>query len=65
MSLVGPRPIVLQEARRYGLAWEEVSSALPGMADLWKVSGRSETGHHARVEHDLYYITNWSIWLDL
>lgn len=65
MSLVGPRPIVEQEIYHYGNSWEEVSNIVPGMSGLWQVSGRSETGYHVRVEQDLYYIQNWSIWLDL
>ncbi|MCX5913686.1 MAG: undecaprenyl-phosphate galactose phosphotransferase WbaP [Deltaproteobacteria bacterium] len=65
MSIVGPRPIVRQEVRHYRNAWESVSSVLPGITGLWQVSGRSETGYHERVEQDLYYIQNWSIWLDL
>jgi Undecaprenyl-phosphate galactose phosphotransferase WbaP len=65
MSLVGPRPIVHQEVKHYRSAWDAVSSVLPGMTGLWQVSGRSEAGYHQRVEQDLYYIQNWSIWLDL
>jgi len=65
MSLVGPRPIVEAEIRHYGSSWDEVSNVLPGMTGLWQVSGRSETGYAERVEQDMYYIQNWSIWLDL
>jgi Undecaprenyl-phosphate galactose phosphotransferase WbaP len=65
MSLVGPRPIVRQEIPLYGTAWEKVSSVVPGLTGYWQVSGRSETGFHERIVHDLYYIQNWSIWLDL
>jgi Undecaprenyl-phosphate galactose phosphotransferase WbaP len=65
MSLVGPRPIVAEEIQHYGSSWDEVSNVLPGMTGLWQVSGRSETGYTERVEQDMYYIQNWSIWLDL
>jgi Undecaprenyl-phosphate galactose phosphotransferase WbaP len=65
MSIVGPRPIVQHEVQFYGTAWEQVSSVLPGITGLWQVSGRSETGFRERVVQDLYYIQNWSIWLDL
>lgn len=64
MSFIGPRPIVEQELRYYGPSWREVSRALPGICGLWQVSGRSDTGYEKRVELDIYYIQNWSIWLD-
>ena len=53
-----------QELRYYGPSWREVSRALPGICGLWQVSGRSDTGYEKRVELDIYYIQNWSIWLD-
>jgi len=37
----------------------------PGITGLWQVSGRSEITYEERVQLDMYYIRNWSIWLDL
>ncbi|MFH3579705.1 sugar transferase, partial [Acinetobacter baumannii] len=37
----------------------------PGITGLWQVSGRSRIPFEEMVKIDLYYIENWSIWLDL
>lgn len=65
MSLIGPRPIVRAEIKRYGARYEMVSKVRPGMTGLWQVSGRSRLTYAERVELDAYYIKNWSFWLDL
>lgn len=65
MSLIGPRPIVRAEVKRYGSRYEMVSKVRPGMTGLWQVSGRSRLTYAERVELDAYYIKNWSFWLDL
>jgi Undecaprenyl-phosphate galactose phosphotransferase WbaP len=65
MSLVGPRPIVKDEIPSYGKNWGVVKSVRPGLIGLWQISGRSERGYQERVELDLYYIENWSLWLDV
>ncbi len=65
LSLVGPRPVSLDELKRYG---EGVSTFLlikPGLTGLWQVSGRNEVGYAERVKLDLYYVENWSALLDL
>ena len=36
----------------------------PGLTGMWQVSGRSDTTYKERVDFDLYYVRNWSIWLD-
>ncbi|OOH81592.1 hypothetical protein BOX30_04990 [Leptospirillum ferriphilum] len=66
MSLVGPRPVTREEIEtRYQAAKEEYCLVRPGMTGLWQVSGRSERGYGVRVRLDLWYIRNWSLWLDL
>jgi Undecaprenyl-phosphate galactose phosphotransferase WbaP len=65
MSLIGPRPIVREEVKKYGDSWTLVSSVTPGASGLWQVSGRSDTSYPERVELDLYYIRSWSLWMDL
>ena len=64
MSLVGPRPLVPDEADNCGHGAELRLLVAPGMTGLWQVSGRSELPWDERVHLDLYYIENWSMWLD-
>jgi len=65
MSLVGPRPIVDSEISRYGPGYALYRRVLPGLTGLWQVSGRNRLPYEERVKLDLYYVTNWSLWLDL
>jgi len=64
MSLVGPRPIVDSEIIRYGEEFDLYQKVRPGITGLWQVSGRAETTYRQRVEMDVHYVRNWSIWLD-
>ena len=64
MSLVGPRPIVDEEVLRYGEAYELYQRVTPGITGLWQVSGRNDIGYEERVSLDVYYVRNWSMWLD-
>ena len=64
MSIVGPRPCTPYEFTHY-LPWQgERLSALPGLTGLWQVNGRNLTTYETRLEHDSFYVRNWSIWLD-
>ena len=65
MALIGPRPIIDDEVKRYGASYEMVASVRPGITGLWQVSGRSDTDYARRVALDTYYVLNWSPWLDL
>ncbi|MBQ6471634.1 MAG: septum formation protein Maf [Victivallales bacterium] len=65
MSLVGPRPIVDEERQRYGLPYELLAQARPGMTGLWQVSGRSRLSYSRRVALDTDYLLHWSIGRDL
>ena len=67
MSLVGPRPIPAKElkakfSRVHGALLHEVR---PGITGLWQVSGRSDLPTNERIELELYYVQNWSFWLDI
>jgi exopolysaccharide biosynthesis polyprenyl glycosylphosphotransferase len=65
MSLVGPRPPLVEEVQQYG---EDVRRRLvvkPGMTGLWQVSGRSDLSWEESVRLDLRYVENWSLVLDL
>ena len=65
MSLVGPRPIVVEEIPRYGKGIALYKKVTPGLTGLWQVSGRNNVSYEQRVNFDMYYVRNWSIWLDL
>ena len=65
MSLVGPRPIVAAEIEKYGEFYEHYVQVLPGVTGLWQVSGRNNTTYDERVSLDVYYVQNWSLWLDI
>ncbi|MGA9668201.1 MAG: exopolysaccharide biosynthesis polyprenyl glycosylphosphotransferase [Terracidiphilus sp.] len=65
MSLVGPRPIVQLEVERYAEAYDLYMRVKPGITGLWQVSGRNDTTYAERIQFDIFYIRNWSIWLDL
>ena len=66
MSLVGPRPVTPEElADRYRESGEIYALVKPGITGLWQVSGRSIRGYEIRIRLDLWYIRNWSMWLDL
>ena len=65
MSLIGPRPVVLEEQKYYRDSWDEFLSIKPGMTGLWQVSGRNDTTYDERVELDIQYIRNWTLWMDI
>jgi lipopolysaccharide/colanic/teichoic acid biosynthesis glycosyltransferase len=67
MSLVGPRPLPVDEVRQfYDLAHRRRLSVKPGLTCLWQISGRNKISDFQEwVRLDLEYIDNWSLWLDL
>jgi exopolysaccharide biosynthesis polyprenyl glycosylphosphotransferase len=65
MSLVGPRMISPEEVAMYKQFDMNLLTVRPGITGLWQVSGRSDITYDERVRLDMYYIRNWSIWLDL
>ncbi len=65
MSVVGPRPPLETELRRFESWHRRKLSVKPGLTCLWQVSGRSTiTDFDEWVKLDLAYIDNWSLWLD-
>lgn len=65
MSLVGPRPIVADEAARYGHYFSQYCSVRPGLTGLWQVSGRNDTTYRRRVALDVCYTNRRSLGFDL
>jgi lipopolysaccharide/colanic/teichoic acid biosynthesis glycosyltransferase len=65
MSLVGPRPLIAEEA---GFVHDWASRRLelkPGITGLWQVLGRSAIPFEEMVRLDYLYVTTWSLWNDL
>jgi lipopolysaccharide/colanic/teichoic acid biosynthesis glycosyltransferase len=57
--------ITAEEADKYGHHRLNLFTVKPGITGLWQVSGRSDLSYQERVQLDMYYIRNYSIWLDL
>jgi exopolysaccharide biosynthesis polyprenyl glycosylphosphotransferase len=65
MSLVGPRPEMPYLVEKYQ-PWQRKRFAVPpGITGWWQVNGRSDKPLHLNTEDDLYYIQNYSLWLDI
>jgi exopolysaccharide biosynthesis polyprenyl glycosylphosphotransferase len=65
MSMVGPRPPIASEVKRYDLGHLRRLDVLPGMTGLWQVQARQDPSFDSYISLDTAYIQNWSIWLDL
>lgn len=65
MTLVGPRPPVPDEVRRYRMSERRRLEVVPGLTCLWQISGRGDLPFDKQVELDLEYIRSQSVWLDL
>lgn len=65
LSIVGPRPIVEKELKNYGIYGEKLLSVKPGLTGNWQANGRSDTTYEERVEMDMQYIDNRSIFMDI
>ncbi len=66
MALVGPRPLPKYHHKKLNARTQRLRVRVrPGITGLWQVSGRSEAGTAGMNKWDIYYVTNWSIWLDI
>jgi exopolysaccharide biosynthesis polyprenyl glycosylphosphotransferase len=65
MSMVGPRPPLPYEVRHYKDWHRTRFHVRPGITGLWQVSGRNRLHFEEMVRLDVFYIENWSPWLDL
>lgn len=65
MSLVGPRPHMPKEVEQYKPSQKKVLNIKPGITGFSQISGQSNLEFDEEVRLDMYYIENWSPWLDL
>ena len=65
MSIVGPRPIVKAEKKKYGKNFIKLLSIKPGITGLWQVSGRNNLTYKKRVMLDINYVKNYNLFMDI
>jgi lipopolysaccharide/colanic/teichoic acid biosynthesis glycosyltransferase len=65
MTLVGPRPLILEEDREITEWGRRRLDLKPGMTGPWQVLGRNDIPFEEMVKIDYLYVTNWSLWRDL
>ena len=65
MSIVGPRPIVKAEKKKYGKNSVKLLSIKPGITGLWQVSGRNNLTYKKRVMLDMNYVKNYNLLMDI
>lgn len=65
MSLIGPRPPLLEEREAYGEHLAKVMSVRPGITGYWQVHGRSDTDFSERIEMAEYYVDHRGIRMDI
>ena len=64
MSLVGPRPYMLEEIKDLKDNKNIILKVKPGITGLWQVSGRNDLTFEERLNLEKWYIKNWSLWMD-
>ncbi len=64
MSLIGPRPMLLEQRALYGPSLDAYERMRPGLTGLWQVNGRNATTFEERARLDDWYARNWSLWRD-
>jgi Undecaprenyl-phosphate galactose phosphotransferase WbaP len=65
MNLIGPRSYMPRELPAMGEYAKIILKVKPGITGWWQVMGRNATSFKQRLQLDEYYISNWSIWLDV
>ena len=65
MSLVGPRPLLLDQVETEDLKQLKRLQVRPGITGLWQVKGRNDLSFEQLIKWDTWYINNWSFMLDI
>jgi lipopolysaccharide/colanic/teichoic acid biosynthesis glycosyltransferase len=65
MSLVGPRPLLMRYLDRYTPEQARRHNVLPGITGWAQINGRNNVSWEDKFELDVWYVDNWSLWLDI
>jgi lipopolysaccharide/colanic/teichoic acid biosynthesis glycosyltransferase len=65
MSLVGPRPALPYQIKKYSELQKKRLLMKPGITSWAAINGRNKLTWKERIEYDIYYVDNWSMWLDI
>ena len=65
MSLVGPRPTLIEQVNQYSKEHKRRLEMKPGITGWALINGRNKLSWPEKIELDIWYIDHWSIWLDL
>lgn len=65
MSLVGPRPLLMEYLPHYTAEQNRRHSVLPGITGWAQINGRNLTTFSERLKLDVWYVDHWSLWLDI
>ena len=65
MSLVGPRPLLMQYLERYNSEQARRHHVLPGITGWSQINGRNALTWEDKFRFDVWYVDHWSIWLDI
>jgi lipopolysaccharide/colanic/teichoic acid biosynthesis glycosyltransferase len=65
MSLVGPRPLLMEYLPRYSAEQMRRHDAYPGLTGWAQINGRNASDWPSRLAMDVWYVDHWSLWLDI
>ena len=65
MSIIGPRPHLPEEVEKYRFKDRRVLSIKPGITGFAQINGRSSLSFEEEMKFELFYLKNWSFWLDI
>lgn len=65
MSLVGPRPTLRRQVEKYSDFQKRRLLVKPGLAGWALIHGRNSLSWEERIKYDVWYVENWSLWLDM
>tara|TARA_Y100000589_G_C27164891_1_gene634327 strand:- start:494 stop:997 length:504 start_codon:yes stop_codon:yes gene_type:complete len=65
MSFIGPRPLLIEYLKLYNKRHKKRHNVKPGISGLAQINGRNSIDWKTRLDYDIYYVENFSIWLDM